>query len=329
MPMWPSYVPIVQELLAFAVGRASSTQRNLEVGQPLGAPVSAGRPAMPRHRSRRPDGAASERCGFADEGDGPRGAFADTIDQRDLHGPVRPAGRAKPRAYAVNVDTVESDLAQLTPEQLRDEVWPDVPFGTRPVGDSRDEPAGGPDQSAAAACPRRLLVRGPWRCLFVETFLAWRFGHHATMSGNRANLDRTIARHRDRARGRVRSGASSTPGAGRPGSRCCWSSSPWSSWWRSICAKSRQASRAYRMLLAGIRLSLVAIVLVMIAQFALSLQRTGLPYVAVMVDDSLSMTIVDRYDEQAARADVRPADRGRPGPTKTDTQPAGTSPGRC
>ena len=56
-----------------------------------------------------------------------------------------------------------------------------------------------------------------------------------------------------------------------------------------------QAPRALRMLLAGIRLSLAALVLFMLAQFALSLQKTGLPYVAVLVDDTLSMTTADRY----------------------------------
>jgi len=62
--------------------------------------------------------------------------------------------------------------------------------------------------------------------------------------------------------------------------------------------ESRQASTRFRMLLAGIRLMLVGIVLFMLAQVALSLHRTGLPYVAVIVDDSLSMSIVDHYDEK-------------------------------
>lgn len=61
--------------------------------------------------------------------------------------------------------------------------------------------------------------------------------------------------------------------------------------------EGRQASRRFKLFLAGLRLSSLAIVLLMIAQIALSLQRTGLPYLAVIVDDSLSMGIVDRYDE--------------------------------
>jgi hypothetical protein len=56
-----------------------------------------------------------------------------------------------------------------------------------------------------------------------------------------------------------------------------------------------QVPRALRMFLAGIRLTLAGLLLFMLAQFALSLQKTGLPYVAVLVDDTLSMTTADRY----------------------------------
>lgn len=62
--------------------------------------------------------------------------------------------------------------------------------------------------------------------------------------------------------------------------------------------EGRRAGKPYRMMLAAIRLALVAIVLMMVAQLALALKRTGLPYVAVLVDDSESMTIVDRYDKK-------------------------------
>jgi len=59
--------------------------------------------------------------------------------------------------------------------------------------------------------------------------------------------------------------------------------------------EGRRVGRAYRIMLAAIRLCLMAIVLIMVAQLGLSLKRTGLPYVAVVVDDSQSMTIVDQY----------------------------------
>ncbi len=58
-----------------------------------------------------------------------------------------------------------------------------------------------------------------------------------------------------------------------------------------------ESSKRFRMLLAANRIVLVAIVLFMLAQFVLLLHLTGLPFVAVVVDDSLSMTTVDQLDE--------------------------------
>ena len=61
-----------------------------------------------------------------------------------------------------------------------------------------------------------------------------------------------------------------------------------------------ESSKRFRMLLAVNRMMLLGIVLFMLAQFVLLLHLTGLPYVAVVVDDSLSMTTVDHLDETAA-----------------------------
>src|SRR5664280_560120 len=63
-----------------------------------------------------------------------------------------------------------------------------------------------------------------------------------------------------------------------------------------------RASRAYRITLAVLRLAIIGLVLVMIAQLTLSLKRTGLPYAAVLIDDSLSMTIVDHYADKPGKA---------------------------
>ncbi|HXT57240.1 MAG TPA: VWA domain-containing protein [Pirellulales bacterium] len=59
------------------------------------------------------------------------------------------------------------------------------------------------------------------------------------------------------------------------------------------------ASRVYRLTLAAIRLTVTALVLFMIASFVLSLNRTGLPYVVVALDDSASMGTADRYGDKA------------------------------
>ncbi|MBN2578482.1 MAG: hypothetical protein JXB10_05775 [Pirellulales bacterium] len=66
--------------------------------------------------------------------------------------------------------------------------------------------------------------------------------------------------------------------------------------------ENRQCSRRKRLTLAAVRLLLILLAALMIAQVALVLQRTGLPYAAVVVDDSLSMTVVDLAEpkQQAA-----------------------------
>jgi len=63
-------------------------------------------------------------------------------------------------------------------------------------------------------------------------------------------------------------------------------------------------SRGRVALLAGLRLGLLGLVLLMLAELVLSLQRTGLPYVVVVVDDSASMEIVDRYESSQRRAAI-------------------------
>ncbi len=62
------------------------------------------------------------------------------------------------------------------------------------------------------------------------------------------------------------------------------------------------ARRLARAVLVVLRLSLIAIVVFMIAEFTLSLRRTGLPTVAVLIDDSASMGIIDQYDDKKLHA---------------------------
>ena len=62
------------------------------------------------------------------------------------------------------------------------------------------------------------------------------------------------------------------------------------------------AGRGMRILLVAMRLCVVGLLAFMIAQVALSLERTGLPYLVFAVDDSASMGIVDRYDDPQLRS---------------------------
>jgi hypothetical protein len=77
----------------------------------------------------------------------------------------------------VNVDPVESDLTKVSPEELRDEVWPDIPFVHQTTFQNLDQPASGP------VARRNELAKGLLYAvlflLFVETYLGRRFGHHA------------------------------------------------------------------------------------------------------------------------------------------------------
>jgi len=66
--------------------------------------------------------------------------------------------------------------------------------------------------------------------------------------------------------------------------------------------ENRRAGRATRAMLAAIRLALLAVAVFMLAQVVLSLKRTGLPYLALVVDDSLSMTVADPYQESVRKA---------------------------
>ncbi len=83
---------------------------------------------------------------------------------------------------------------------------------------------------------------------------------------------------------------------------------PWPPWATLLCAamavvfvvamylhESRSAGRVYRLSLAAVRLTILGLIALMIAQVTLSLERTGLPYAAVLLDDSQSMTVVDHY----------------------------------
>jgi hypothetical protein len=62
--------------------------------------------------------------------------------------------------------------------------------------------------------------------------------------------------------------------------------------------ESATASRGYRALLIGLRLVAIALVLVMLAQWALALRLTGPPTLALVIDRSASMGTVDRYEDQ-------------------------------
>jgi hypothetical protein len=61
------------------------------------------------------------------------------------------------------------------------------------------------------------------------------------------------------------------------------------------------ASQPYKMFLAALRIGLVILALFMLSESVLSVDRTGLPYFVVMIDDSASQQVVDQYADASAK----------------------------
>ncbi len=58
-----------------------------------------------------------------------------------------------------------------------------------------------------------------------------------------------------------------------------------------------KASTASKVMLAGVRITLVLLAMFMLSEAVLSVERTGLPYLTILIDDSESQRIVDQYDK--------------------------------
>jgi hypothetical protein len=174
MPVLPGYVPLVQELLAYCVG-GQLRQRNVRAGEPLGGAIPAAAADAPL-TLQGPDG-RSRPVQTRLEGDQSAWSCADTTQSGIYTARFGPPIE-RSQYFAVNVDTVESDLAQLDPDQLRKEVWAGIPFRYQTTWPSGDQPSLGGPAGHGGRLPVAMLyvVLG---LLLTETFLAWRFGRHA------------------------------------------------------------------------------------------------------------------------------------------------------
>jgi uncharacterized membrane protein len=86
-----------------------------------------------------------------------------------------------------------------------------------------------------------------------------------------------------------------------------WSWAPWATlllvliavgWTIALYSReSGNAGRAYRSVLVALRLAALAIVLIMLAQWAIAFLLTGPPSLALVIDRSASMAITDHYNE--------------------------------
>jgi hypothetical protein len=94
-----------------------------------------------------------------------------------------------------------------------------------------------------------------------------------------------------------------------------WDWAPWATvvlglgavlWTGMLYAReSSSAGKHYRTLLAMLRLATIAIVLIMLAQWALAVRLTGPPSIALTIDRSASMGVVDRYNDPALASRIK------------------------
>jgi hypothetical protein len=170
LPLWPSFVPLVQELLSFCLA-GEAKQRNLTVGEPIGlaAPATAADAPV---AIQCPDG-RSANLALKLRGETSAIEFSET-GRSGFYSVKIGSPLNRQESFAVNVDTRESDLSQLSAEELRDEVWPGVNFMRQTTWQNAAEPI-------AAALARQPgmqveLLYAVFILLLLETYLAYRFG---------------------------------------------------------------------------------------------------------------------------------------------------------
>ncbi len=190
LPLWPSFVPLVQEMLAFCAG-GELRQRNVAVGEPIVASV----PSAVADLSASvhcPDG-RTQPVTIHTDGDCSTLSFDGTtvggIYTVRLGEPIERAWN-----FAANIDTTESNLARITIDQLRRDLWPEVVLlkiseppdlswdkawrGDKPHGSlvfSEQQPGMSIAQPARLHVYLLYVVLG---LLLTETCLAWRYGYN-------------------------------------------------------------------------------------------------------------------------------------------------------
>ncbi|MFZ5833455.1 MAG: vWA domain-containing protein [Planctomycetota bacterium] len=164
MPLWPSFLPLVQEMLQFCL-TDRVRQRNVVVGEALAGsltPAGAAPPTilMPDGQSR-----AAEPAGEA------HWMFADTR----LAGIYVAQSDGAEVKYAVNLRTAESDLARVSIDELRTELFAGVPVAYETTGRSHPQEivARAEGRSTSISAALLLLVLA---VALTESTVAWYFG---------------------------------------------------------------------------------------------------------------------------------------------------------
>jgi hypothetical protein len=162
MPAWPSFVPLVQEMLALVVS-GQGRDRNVAVGAPLVGNLAMAAAGLPL-RVTEPDGRQDDLQVSAEPGGG-GWSFADTW-QSGVYQARIGSSPEREELYVANVDTSESDLARVEPGDLPKQFT----TGGDPVAEAIAPPTGRQNHL------NKDCLYGALGLLLTETLLAWRFG---------------------------------------------------------------------------------------------------------------------------------------------------------
>jgi hypothetical protein len=166
-PTWPSFLPLVRELLAYSMTGQQSDWQQL-VGTPLTSselPSRLQASALTTLKIERPHGQTAP-VSIQPALNGEGWSYTDT----NLSGiyTLRGLPDNDTREFAVNVDTTESELAKADPQQLPTELN---------ISDAaRDAASGTVDTNISRAGLNQSLLWIALAFMFVESFLAWQFG---------------------------------------------------------------------------------------------------------------------------------------------------------
>jgi hypothetical protein len=167
-PTWPSFLPVVRELLAYAMGGQQAQWQQL-VGSPLSGSIGAGSSPAGRDSDLhmvRPGGRIAP-ISLRSTAVGWEWNFTDTGSSGVYT--LRGLPHGATQAFAVNVDTAESDLVRVDPQQL-----PKV-VEVRRTWQGGETGLGATPESAW----NQPILWGALALLFAESFMAWQFARGA------------------------------------------------------------------------------------------------------------------------------------------------------
>ncbi len=165
---WLNSQPFIENLWKAAVG-GTIAGRNRHVGEPLTSPYESS-PGDVRVEVSTPQGSGGSESGLV-QADAGGWSFADT-EISGIYTVKNDGDVDSTRKFAVNIDTEESDLERMSPENL--------PSNMRLRGDESIFPSMATSSfSPSGFALHDLLLYAIFGLLFFETFLAWWIGHRS------------------------------------------------------------------------------------------------------------------------------------------------------